>query len=131
MSNCKLVKIITFQPESNNSFPGEMVWYESARLIHSRQWPMKGRYYDNIFIHYRPRGDWYKTEVTQEYVSPISIEQVKHNQRKMKNTDWNLAWESFEQHLLNQNLNNKNEMYRLGKDPFDGDKEIETFQHIS
>ena len=92
---------------------------------------MKGRYYDNIFIHYRPRGDWYNVESAQDPVAPISIERVRHNQRNMKETDWNLAWESFEQHLLNQNLENKDEMFRLGKDPFDGNKELEKFKHIS
>ena len=27
--------------------------YESARLLHGRQWPMKGKLYDNIFLHYK------------------------------------------------------------------------------
>ena len=39
--------------------PGEMIWYESARLIHSRQRPLRGHHYDNVFIHYKPRGLWY------------------------------------------------------------------------
>ena len=39
--------------------PGEMIWYESARLVHGRQRPLRGRYYDNLFIHYKPRGLWY------------------------------------------------------------------------
>ena len=39
--------------------PGEMIWYESARLIHSRQRPLRGQHYDNVFIHYKPRGLWY------------------------------------------------------------------------
>ena len=92
---------------------------------------MKGRYYDNIFIHYRPRGDWYRVESGEEAVAPISVERVMNNQRNMKETDWNLAWESFEQHLLNHNLENKDEMFRLGKDPFDENKELEAFKHLS
>ena len=39
--------------------PGEMIWYESARLIHGRQRPLRGHHYDNVFIHYKPRGLWY------------------------------------------------------------------------
>ena len=33
--------------------PGEMVWYESARLIHGRPQPLEGEYYDNAFIIFR------------------------------------------------------------------------------
>lgn len=39
--------------------PGEMVWYESARLVHGRMKHFRGEYFDNLFIHYRPRGAWY------------------------------------------------------------------------
>ena len=39
--------------------PGEMIWYESARLIHGRQRPLRGQHYDNVFIHFKPRGLWY------------------------------------------------------------------------
>ena len=107
------------------------MWYESARLIHGRQWPMKGSFYDNIFIHYRPRGDWYKAEYKEEENrSLISLERVKHNQRKMRKTDWNLAWTSYEQHLLNHKLQDS-EMFQLGRDPYDGDKETDEYKHLS
>ena len=33
--------------------PGEMVWYESARLPHGRPSPLRGQYYDNLFIHFQ------------------------------------------------------------------------------
>lgn len=39
---------------------GDLVWYESARAVHGRPAPMKGEYYDNLFIHYRPAGQWYE-----------------------------------------------------------------------
>ena len=39
--------------------PGEMVWYESARAVHGRPQPLRGEFYDNLFIHFRPEGDWY------------------------------------------------------------------------
>jgi prolyl 4-hydroxylase len=32
--------------------PGDMVLYESGSLMHGRPFPMKGRYYANIFIHF-------------------------------------------------------------------------------
>jgi prolyl 4-hydroxylase len=38
--------------------PGEMVLYESARLIHGRPTPFKGKRYDNLFVHYRPKNGW-------------------------------------------------------------------------
>ena len=33
--------------------PGEMVWYESARLIHGRPQPLEGKYYDNAMVGFR------------------------------------------------------------------------------
>ena len=39
--------------------PGEMLWYESAKAAHGRPEFFKGDYYDNLFIHYKPLGDWY------------------------------------------------------------------------
>ena len=42
--------------------PGEMVWYESARLLHGRPEVLEGDHYDNLFVHYRPTGLWYTAE---------------------------------------------------------------------
>lgn len=36
--------------------PGDMVLYESHSVLHGRPFPMKGRYYANIFIHFEPTG---------------------------------------------------------------------------
>jgi prolyl 4-hydroxylase len=36
--------------------PGDMVLYESASLIHGRPYPLKGRFFANIFIHFEPTG---------------------------------------------------------------------------
>ena len=37
--------------------PGEMVFFEGARLKHGRPYPLEGEYYANTFIHYTPL-DW-------------------------------------------------------------------------
>lgn len=37
--------------------PGEMVFYEGARLSHGRPYPLDGEYYANMFVHYTP-VDW-------------------------------------------------------------------------
>lgn len=34
--------------------PGEMLFYEGARLRHGRAYPLPGDYYAAIFVHYRP-----------------------------------------------------------------------------
>ena len=34
--------------------PGEVIFYESARLSHGRPYPLKGKSYANIFCHFRP-----------------------------------------------------------------------------
>jgi hypothetical protein len=44
--------------------PGDVVFYESAKCLHARNRPMKGRnaYYVNLFTHYRPVNDpeWFQ-----------------------------------------------------------------------
>jgi Rps23 Pro-64 3,4-dihydroxylase Tpa1-like proline 4-hydroxylase len=40
--------------------PGEMVFYESARMPHARPTPLRGRHYASCFLHYRPT-DWAAT----------------------------------------------------------------------
>lgn len=37
-----------------NLQPGEFLFYEGARLIHGRPWPLVGDYYVGMFVHYRP-----------------------------------------------------------------------------
>ena len=37
--------------------PGEMVLYESASVMHGRQVPLNGTFYDNLFVHYRPKEE--------------------------------------------------------------------------
>jgi prolyl 4-hydroxylase len=36
--------------------PGDMVLYESHSLIHGRPFPLKGKFFANIFIHFEPTG---------------------------------------------------------------------------
>jgi hypothetical protein len=35
---------------------GDMVLYESHSVIHGRPFPLKGRFYSNVFIHFEPLG---------------------------------------------------------------------------
>ena len=37
--------------------PGQMLFYESAKLAHARPAPFQGRFYTSIFLHYKPK-DW-------------------------------------------------------------------------
>jgi len=37
--------------------PGDMVLYESHSVLHGRPFPLKGRYYANIFVHFEPAAD--------------------------------------------------------------------------
>jgi len=34
--------------------PGDMVLYESHSVLHGRPFPLKGKYYANIFVHFKP-----------------------------------------------------------------------------
>jgi len=65
--------------------PGEMLWYESARLVHGRPDKLEGEYFDNIFIHYRPTDLWYDTQYqigSQPREQPITLQQIKEAQHK-------------------------------------------------
>lgn len=42
------------QKKSLTLKPGKMLLYESATVPHGRQFPLKGDFYDNIFIHFAP-----------------------------------------------------------------------------
>jgi len=54
--------------------PGEMIWYESAKLVHGRAEPLNGSYFENLFVHYMPRGgQWYKTDYNANYGKPVKI----------------------------------------------------------
>ena len=35
--------------------PGDMVLYESHVCVHGRPFPMKGKFYANIFVHFEPK----------------------------------------------------------------------------
>jgi prolyl 4-hydroxylase len=41
---------------SVNLVPGELIFYEGARLNHGRPTPLNGESYANIFLHFRPKG---------------------------------------------------------------------------
>jgi hypothetical protein len=34
--------------------PGDLVFYESSTVLHGRPFPMKGRYFANVFVHFQP-----------------------------------------------------------------------------
>merc|ERR1711983_142186 len=36
--------------------PGEMILYESHSVLHGRPFPLKGRFYANLFVHFEPTG---------------------------------------------------------------------------
>ena len=44
------------QPHEIEVEPGEMVFFEGARLEHGRPYALDGEYYANIFVHYTPTG---------------------------------------------------------------------------
>jgi hypothetical protein len=50
--------------------PGDMVLYESGSLIHGRPFPLKGRYFANIFIHFEPTGRRL-SDTTDDYLDEI------------------------------------------------------------
>jgi hypothetical protein len=53
--------------------PGDVVFYESAKALHSRVDPLQGGYYVNLFTHYRPIGDsqWFSKPNNPETPKPL------------------------------------------------------------
>ena len=52
-----------------------------ARLVHSRQKPLRGSHYDNLFVHFLPEGLWYDNSLisTDLPVMKISAEAVRQS----------------------------------------------------
>lgn len=68
--------------------PGDMVLYESHSIIHGRPFPLKGRYFANVFIHFEPDSSMqHEAGVSlPPYVLEGSVEAKKltHNQELNK-----------------------------------------------
>ena len=107
---------------------------------------MKGKLYDNIFLHYKvtlhlsvyhnkpflqPRVAWYEGEgKTKGQVAPISLDFVKAGQKKMKPTDWSEAWLQYQDFVTNSPLEAADIMYRLGDDPYKERGGKEDWKHL-
>ena len=54
------LEIIDFTGSRRNVtlLPGEMLFYESATLIHGRPFPFQGKRFANAFLHYKPVENW-------------------------------------------------------------------------
>jgi len=48
------IEDIDGKPHHVDLEPGEFLFYEGARLIHGRPYPLNGDYYVGMFVHYRP-----------------------------------------------------------------------------
>ena len=56
--------------------PGDLLLYESVRNAHGR-WPgLKGKYYDNIFIHYKPVWYDYAESKIRKPLTQLSLEEA-------------------------------------------------------
>jgi hypothetical protein len=53
--------------------PGEMIFYESAILMHGRNRPLIGASFVNVFSHYRPAGDpnWFTLEKVDRHLATL------------------------------------------------------------
>lgn len=48
------VRVRVGRCQAVNLEPGDLLFYESAKCMHGRPRPFKGKYYSSIFIHYLP-----------------------------------------------------------------------------
>lgn len=88
--------------------PGEMVWYESARLVHGRVKPLNGSYFENLFVHYMPRSQaWYNNDWGLDFgeaVKNITLEVLQEADMVMDKKRTELREKKLEQqqHLQRQ-----------------------------
>lgn len=72
--------------------PGDMVLYESHSILHGRPYPMKGRFFANVFIHFEPTGHTLR-HTGQDHGGDVHekyAESVKNRQGGHENTDTGL-----------------------------------------
>lgn len=67
--------------------PGDMVLYESHSILHGRPFPLKGRFFANVFIHFEPTGhtlrhtgEDHDTDVNDKYAKAVKRRQGGHEQ---------------------------------------------------
>ena len=53
-------------------FIGEMLLYESLRIVHGRPEPLRGKFFDNIFVHFKPAKIWYKKDDPRMLSQPLT-----------------------------------------------------------
>lgn len=64
-------------PHSLTLGPGEVLLYESARLVHGRTQPLNGSSFSNLFVHYAPVARWHYT-ASQLDLTPRFAESLSH-----------------------------------------------------
>ncbi|CAB9496503.1 Ankyrin Repeat [Seminavis robusta] len=53
--------------------PGDLVLYESHSVLHGRPFPLKGRYFANIFVHFEPIGKLGEASIPEGGLPPYVI----------------------------------------------------------
>lgn len=54
--------------------PDEMILYESHSVLHGRPFPLQGRFYANVFVHFEPHGHTTRHEARGGYGSSKAID---------------------------------------------------------
>ena len=67
--------------------PGDLVLYESHSVVHGRPFPLKGRYFANLFIHFQPVPSSEDFGSMPPYIIPGSPEAKKWERENRSNDD--------------------------------------------
>lgn len=62
--------------------PGDMLLFESSSVIHGHPFPLKGRFYGMIFIHFEPTGNSLVHNETGYYYSPLGTKNIDRRYRE-------------------------------------------------
>ena len=63
---------------------GDVLFYESSKLLHGRPKPFNGKYYSSIFIHYYPKYGWQEDDhqARAHYIVPPGWSQEFTGEKK-------------------------------------------------
>jgi prolyl 4-hydroxylase len=89
--------------------PGEMVLYESHTVLHGRPFPLKGRSYVNVFVHFIPEGHDEKNRIEQRDLKQGRAPTVAFGGHEADNHDE----ATLAKHLVEHDVDNRKKLRRV------------------
>jgi hypothetical protein len=109
--------------------PGEMILYESHSILHGRPYPLSGRYYANLFLHYEPVG--YTQELMERLSSSSSSSSTTTTTKPQRRKSNKELFQAALAKALGHEAGDVNEKGRFDDDDNDNNKNPTTQRRIA